>query len=127
MCTCDMPRKPRLFRLDDRVLKGLDALAGDAKTNTNQFVESILFDFLKHAGKLSKEAEQLKDGRGGKRSGAGKPKRSLADEATTAGTGLKVETDVDAIEGEDALRLIEISDAQRLDRLSSKDNDVPKQ
>ena len=80
MCTCDMPRKPRLFRLDDRVLKGLDALAGDAKTNTNQFVESILFEFLKHAGKLPKEAEQLKDGRGGKR----KKKQLPNDPADTA-------------------------------------------
>lgn len=76
MCICDMPRKPRLFRLDDRVLDGLDELAQSAGTNTNQFVESILFDFLKHAGKLAKDAEQLKDGRGGKRQGAGKPKKS---------------------------------------------------
>jgi hypothetical protein len=76
MCTLEMPRKPRLFRLDDRVLDGLDELAQAAETNTNQFVEAILFDFLKHAGKLPKEAEQLKDGRGGKRSGAGKPKKT---------------------------------------------------
>jgi hypothetical protein len=67
MCTLDMPRKPRLFRLDDRVLDGLDDLATTAGTNTNQFVEGILFDFLKHAGKLSKEEERLKDGRGGDR------------------------------------------------------------
>jgi predicted transcriptional regulator len=65
MCLLEMPRKPRLFRLDDRVLGGLDELAKAADTNTNQFVESLLFDFLKRAGKLSKEAEQLKDGRGG--------------------------------------------------------------
>jgi hypothetical protein len=75
MCTVEMPRKPRLFRLDDRVLDGLDELAKSADTNTNQFVESLLFDFLKRAGKLAKEAEQLKDGRGGKRAGAGKPKK----------------------------------------------------
>lgn len=108
MCTCDMPRKPRLFRLDDRVLNGLDALAGDAKTNTNQFVESILFDFLKHAGKLPKEAEQLKDGRGGKKANAGRKKKRSSDEEgtidslpeATAGTGQKEKADVDAIEGE---------------------------
>jgi hypothetical protein len=76
MCTVEMPRKPRLFRLDDRVLDGLDELAKAADTNTNQFVESLLFDFLKRAGKLAKEAEQLKDGRGGKRAGAGKPKKA---------------------------------------------------
>ena len=87
MCTCEMPRKPRLFRLDDRVLDGLDDLAQSAGTNTNQFVESIMFDFLKHAGKLSKEAEQLKDGRGGKRSGAGKPKRSPNDVDAIGGEG----------------------------------------
>ena len=80
MCAPTMPRKPRLFRLDDRVLDRLDDLAQSSGTNTNQFVETILFDFLKHAGKLPKEAEQLKDGRGGRRAGAGKPKRSATDD-----------------------------------------------
>jgi len=79
MCLIEMPRKPRLFRLDDRVLASLDELADSAGSNTNQFVESILFDFLKHAGKLPQDATQLKDGRGGKRSGAGKPKQSSDD------------------------------------------------
>jgi hypothetical protein len=76
----EMPRKPRLFRLDDRVLESLDALASEAGSNTNQFVEGILFDFLKRAGKLPKSAEQLPDGRGGKRSGAGKPKAKSDDD-----------------------------------------------
>ena len=82
MCVLEMPRKPRLFRLDERVLEALDDLSKTSGTNTNQFVEGVLFDFLKHAGKLSKEAEQLKDGRGGKRvKGGGKlKKKSIATE-----------------------------------------------
>ena len=74
MQSIEMPRKPRLFRIDDRVLAALDELAENADRNTNQFVESVLFDFVKHAGKLPQDATQLKDGRGGKRSGAGKKK-----------------------------------------------------
>ena len=74
MQSIEMPRKPRLFRIDDRVLAALDELANNADRNTNQFVESVLFDFVKHAGKLPQDATQLKDGRGGKRSGAGKKK-----------------------------------------------------
>ncbi len=82
MCLCEMPRKPRLFRLDDRVLDALDELAETAGSNTNQFVEGILFDFLKHAGKLPQDATQLKDGRGGKRPNAGKPKKTESASST---------------------------------------------
>lgn len=82
MCLIEMPRKPRLFRLDDRVLGALDELAESAGSNTNQFVESILFDFLKHAGKLPQDVTQLKDGRGGKRSGAGKKTKQSSDRKT---------------------------------------------
>ena len=91
-----MPRKKVTYRLDDRILNELEKLVTDG--SVNQFVEGILFEFLKNTGRLSITAQRLPDNRGGKREGAGKPKRSLADEETTAGTGLKVETDVDAIE-----------------------------
>lgn len=76
MYLLEMSRKPRLFRLDERVLAALDELADTANSNTNQYVESILFDFLKHAGRLPQDATLLKDGRGGKRANAGKkPKK----------------------------------------------------
>jgi hypothetical protein len=75
----EMPRKPRLFRIDDRVLKALDELAESAERNTNQFVESILFEFVKHAGKLPQDSTQLKDGRGGKRPGTGRKKSTDID------------------------------------------------
>jgi hypothetical protein len=69
-----MPRTRVNFRLDDRVLEELEKLAGKGKIN--QFVEGVLFEFLKNTGRLSKEAEPLPEARGGKRSGAGKPKAS---------------------------------------------------
>jgi hypothetical protein len=80
MYSTEMPRKPRLFRIDDRVLDALDELADAAGSNTNQFVESILFDFLKHAGRLSQDATQLKDGRGGKRKNSGRPRKLEQDD-----------------------------------------------
>jgi hypothetical protein len=77
----EMPRKPRLFRFDDRVLDALDALAESKGANTNQFVEGILFDFLKRAGRLPQDATQLQDGRGGKRPGAGRKSTKTDDPA----------------------------------------------
>jgi hypothetical protein len=73
-----MPRTRVNFRLDDRVLEELEKLAGKGKIN--QFVEGVLFEFL------SKDTEPLPEARGGKRSGAGKPKGS---------------TQVDPIEGDE--------------------------
>ena len=69
-----MPRRRVNFRIDDRVLDELESLAGEGKLN--QFVEGLLFDFLKNTGRLPPNAEKLPETRGGKRSGAGKPKQS---------------------------------------------------
>jgi len=98
MYTAQMPRKDTKLRLDDRILLALREKASEDGMSFNALCESILFSFAKGSGKLPIDAEPLKEGHGGKRSGAGKPKRSLADEETTAGTGIKVEADVDAIE-----------------------------
>ena len=77
-----MPRKKVTYRLDDRILNELEKLVTDG--SVNQFVEGILFEFLKNTGRLSITAQRLPDNRGGKREGAGKPKRSPNDPADTA-------------------------------------------
>jgi hypothetical protein len=69
-----MPRTRVNFRLDDRILEELETLAGKGKIN--QFVEGVLFEFLKNTGRLPKDTEPLAEARGGKRSGAGKPKKT---------------------------------------------------
>jgi hypothetical protein len=68
-----MPRSRVNFRLDDRVLEQLEKLAGKGKIN--QLVEGLLFEFLKNTGRLPKDTEPLPESRGGKREGAGKPKK----------------------------------------------------
>jgi hypothetical protein len=74
MTSSQMPRRKVTYRLDDRILDELEKLVTDG--SVNQFVEGVLFEFLKNTGRLSITAQRLPDNRGGKRSGAGKPKRS---------------------------------------------------
>ena len=72
MDSAEMPRRKVTYRIDDRVLDALDRLIIEG--SVNQFVEGVLFDFLKNTGRLPADAERLPENRGGKRSGAGKPK-----------------------------------------------------
>ena len=75
-----MPRTRVNYRLDDRVLVALNDLAGRGKMN--QFIEGLLITFLKDTGRLPKDFEPLSEARGGKRSGAGKPKKAIDDTPT---------------------------------------------
>jgi hypothetical protein len=63
----DMPRRPKNFLLDERII---DALAGAAKKagykGPNKFVEAALFNLLKMSGDLPKDAEPLPETRGKK-------------------------------------------------------------
>lgn len=70
----DMPRRKVTYRIDDRVLDALDKLVIEG--SINQFVEGVLFDFLKNTGRLPADAERLPENRGGARKGAGKPRKS---------------------------------------------------
>ena len=72
-----MPRTRVNYRLDDRVLAALNDLAGKGKTN--QFIEGLLITFLKDTGRLPKDFDPLPESRGGRREGAGKPRRSKDD------------------------------------------------
>jgi len=84
-----MPRVRKTFVLDERVMNALDSAAKKAGyKNANQFVEATLFNLLKLSGNLESDAEPLSESRGGKRVGAGKPRRSP--------------NDADAIVGEDS-------------------------
>ena len=76
-----MPRARKNFLIDERVLEALDDAAKKAGCKSaNAFVEQLLFNTLKMSGNLGADAKPLPDGRGGKRSGAGKPKRSPIDD-----------------------------------------------
>jgi hypothetical protein len=81
MTVFEMPRKDTKLRLDDRILAALREKAIEDGMSFNALCESILFSFAKGAGKLPIDAEPLTEGRGGKRPGAGKPKRSPTDSA----------------------------------------------
>jgi hypothetical protein len=78
MDSAQMPRRKVTYRLDDRVLDELNKLVSDG--SINQFVEGILFDFLKNTGRLPPSAQRLPDNRGGSRKGAGKKPKSNQDE-----------------------------------------------
>ncbi len=82
--TClDMPRRPKNFLLDDRIIGSLDDAAKKAGyKSANQFVEATLFNLLKMSGNLPPDAEPLPEARGGKRSGTGrKPKPPIEEDA----------------------------------------------
>jgi hypothetical protein len=107
----DMPRVRKTFVLDERVMNALDSAAKKAGyKNANQFVEATLFNLLKLSGNLEADAEPLTEGRGGKREGAGKPKKATDEQSidsppeTTAGkrsgSGRKKAVD-EAIDGSD--------------------------
>jgi hypothetical protein len=85
----DMPRVRKTFVLDERVMNALDSAAKKAGyKNANQFVEATLFNLLKLSGNLEADAEPLTEARGGKRPGAGKPKRSPTDDQPIASNSL---------------------------------------
>ena len=77
-----MPRKQRMFRLDERILASLEEVATNAGfSSANQFVEATLFNFMKMAGAIPSDAPPLPETRGGKRDrSVGKPKRSATDD-----------------------------------------------
>ena len=66
-----MPRRQRMFRLDDRILDALDEVSTNAGySSANQFVETTLFNILKAAGKIPADAPPLPETRGGDRKSA---------------------------------------------------------
>jgi hypothetical protein len=71
-----MPRKDTKLRLDDRVLSALREKASESDLSFNALCEAVLFNYAKATGKIPIDADPLPEARGGKRSGAGKPKKT---------------------------------------------------
>jgi hypothetical protein len=62
----EMPRRQRMFRLDDRILNALEEVSKNAgHSSVNQFVETTLFNLVKAAGKIPADSEPLPETRGG--------------------------------------------------------------
>ena len=76
MLSIEMPRKDTKLRLDERILDALREKSVESGMSFNALCEGILFSYAKSVGKLPLDTEPLGDTRGGKRSGAGKPKKS---------------------------------------------------
>jgi hypothetical protein len=73
--TLEMPRKPKTFKLDERLIAALEEAAIKSGENPGGFVERILWRYCQGIGVIALAAEPSKDKRGGRRSGAGrKPK-----------------------------------------------------
>jgi hypothetical protein len=79
MYTAEMPRKDKGFRLDTRIIEALAKVKDLTGKSSNAYVEELLMMNLKSLGIIPVDAEPLPEARGGKRSGAGKPKNSSAE------------------------------------------------
>jgi hypothetical protein len=77
----DMPRKPKTFKLDERLITAIDTLAETAGESVGGYVERILWRYCQGMGAIDPKADPSADKRGGKRSGAGRPKAIPGDSA----------------------------------------------
>jgi hypothetical protein len=68
----DMPRKPKTYKLDQRLISALDSLAESAEESVGSYVERILWRYCQGMGAIDPKAEPSSDKRGGKREGAGR-------------------------------------------------------
>jgi hypothetical protein len=71
-----MPRIPFTLKIDDRLVEGFKAAATKAGVSRNIYMEELLRGHLKNVGEIPIDSEPLPETRGGKRAGAGKPKKS---------------------------------------------------
>ena len=75
-----MPRKRFPVTIDTRLIEGVKMAAEDSGLSINGYMEQLLMGHLKNLGKLAMDARPLPETRGGKRSGAGKPKKDNGDD-----------------------------------------------
>ncbi len=90
----DMPRKPKTYKLDERLIDAIDTLAETAGESVGGYVERILWRYCQGMGAIDPKAEPSADKRGGKRAGAGRPKATpddVAAEKADARSGGEVE------------------------------------
>jgi hypothetical protein len=71
----DMPaRKPKTYKLDERLIDAVEKLAESLGQSGGSYVEQVLWKHCQGMGVLPISENPPKDQRGGKRSGAGRPK-----------------------------------------------------
>lgn len=75
MNALEMPRKNAGYRLDERCIEALKVLADRTGRSVNEYLENLVFDHAKVHGVIPQDAEKLGETRGGRRQGAGKPKK----------------------------------------------------
>lgn len=84
MNVADMPRKPKTYKLDERLIAALDNVAARSGESVGSFVEKVLWRYCQGVGVIDPHAEPSKDKRGGKREGAGrKPVKNQDEELIT--------------------------------------------
>jgi hypothetical protein len=77
-----MPRIPLTLKIDDRLVEGFKSAARKSGLSLNVYMETLLLGHLKGVGEIPIDALPLGDSRGGKREGAGKPKKSISGDST---------------------------------------------
>lgn len=82
MMTLEMaPRKPKTFKLDERLLEALRKVSEMNGESVAGYVEMVLWKHCQGVGQLPINEEPIHDQRGGKRPNAGRKKsRNLTDE-----------------------------------------------
>jgi hypothetical protein len=81
MAAVEMPRKPKTYKLDERLIAALDDVATRSGESVGSFVEKVLWRYCQGVGAIDHHVEPSKDKRGGKREGAGrKPSKKSDDE-----------------------------------------------
>jgi hypothetical protein len=74
MLPIDM-RKNKSFKMDEKLLSFLDMLAASTGTSTNNYLETLVFRHCQGKGLIPFSEQPPVGGSGGKREGAGRPKR----------------------------------------------------
>lgn len=69
-------RQNKTFRLEDRLIKELEALAVRSGTTANSYLETLLFRHLQSMGCIAMDEQPPQPGRGGRREGAGRKPKS---------------------------------------------------
>ena len=84
MNTFYMPRKKAGYSLDERCIDALKVLAARTGKSINEYLETLVFTHAQINGVISPEEKPLGETRGGRRLGAGKPKKSQDSITTNA-------------------------------------------
>jgi hypothetical protein len=62
--TIEMPRKAVSYRIDERILSALEAVAKDGNISVNRYLENLMLSHLKGIGKIDMGLQPLGETRG---------------------------------------------------------------